>query len=348
MPVPLMADANVLGRLAVKTSPRLAAMLMASHHSGMPLMATPHRAGASPAASLVLSPSNPLARWAAHAESAVTAARAGFAAARAFALMQAPAAPAPRTSTSRISDLYKRLLGEGTSIPRPRSLVEQVEAAQPAEAGRSARVLDQAEGAKPDRTTELMALTALVVGVAYGDQVDRASTGGSFDVTVFRNLSGAADVIAPGQSLASLDPVRMRAVLTAGLQSSNAAFLGHMKDMGRVAHSMAKASSLAPDGRSVAAEFTDGGTFSQTAFLKKTMGSSGSVAQVAGATPVGAKTMLLQAAAEKAQELLPEMKRQGGVHVGLQARVLRSLTERLSELDALQAPADQPMAPGVR
>jgi len=81
MPVPLTADANVLGRLAVKTSPRLAAMLMASHHSGMPLMATPHLAGASPAASVVLSPSNPLARWGEKAEGAVTAARAKRAAA---------------------------------------------------------------------------------------------------------------------------------------------------------------------------------------------------------------------------------------------------------------------------
>lgn len=348
MPVPLTADPNVLGRLAVKTSPRLAAMLMASHHSGMPLMATPHRAGASPAASLVLAPSNPLARWGVHAEGAVSAARAQLAAASAIMPAQAPVEPAPRTATSRISDMYKRLLGEGTSTSRPRSLVEQVEAARPAEAGRSAPVLVQAEAVKPDRTTELMALAALVVGVAYGDQVDRAATGGSFDVTVFRNLSGAADVIAPGQSLASLDPVRMRAVLTAGLQSSNGAFLGHMKDAGRASHSMAKASSLVPDGGKVAAEFTDGGKFNEAAFLKKTMGSLGSVAQLAGATPIGAKAMLLIAAAEKAQELLPELQRQGGVRAVLQARVLRSLSERLSELDALQAPADQPTAPGVR
>lgn len=346
MPVPLSADANVLGRLAVKTSPRLAAMLMASHHSGMPLMATPHRAGASPAASLVLSPSNPLARWGEQAEGAVKAARARRAAAPAAA--PAPVALAMRTPTSPIADLYKRLLGEGTSTSRPRTVVEQIEAARPAEAGRSAPVLEQAEGVKPDRTTELMALTALVVGVAYGDQVDRAATGGSFDVTVFRNLSGAADVIAPGQSISSLDPVRMRAVLTAAMQSSNGAFLGHMKDGSRTSHSMVKASNLVPDGGKVAAEFTEGGKFSEAAFLKKTMGSLGPIAHVAGATPVGAKAMLLIAAAEKAQELLPELQRHGGARVALQARVLRSLSDRMSELDSLQPPSDQPTAPGVR
>jgi len=346
MPVPLTADANVLGRLAVKTSPRLGAMLMASHHSGMPLMATPHRAGASPAASIVLSPSNPLARWGEKAEGAVSAARAKRAAAPAIA--SAPAAPVVRSPVSCIASLYRRLLGEGNSVSRPRDVVELVEAAQPAEAGRSAPVLAKAEQVSPDRTTELMSLTALVVGVAYGDQVDRAVTGGSFDVTVFRNLAGAADVIAPGQSIASLDPVRMRAVLTAALQSSNGAFLGHMKDTSRMSHSMVKASNLVLDGGKVASEFTEGGKFSEAAFLKKTMGSLGTVAQVASATPVGAKAMLLLAAAEKAQELLPELQRQGGVRASLQERVVRSLSDRLSELDALQPPTDQPTAPGVR
>lgn len=348
MSVPLSVDANVLGRLAVKTAPRLATMLMASHHSGMPLMATPHRAGASPAASLVLSPSNPLARWGEQAEGAVSAARAMQAAAPAIAPGAASMASVMQTPVSRISAMYKRLLGEGTAISRPRDTVELVEAAQPAEAGRTASVLAKADEIKPDRTTELMALTALVVGVAYGDQVDRGATGGSFDVTVFRNLTGAADVIAPGQSISSLDPVRMRAVLTAGLQSSNGAFLGHMKDGSQTSHSLVKASSLVPDGGKVASEFTEGGKFSEAAFLKKTAGSLGPIAQVAGATPVGAKAMLLIAAAEKAQELLPELQRQGGARAGLKARVLRSLSDRLSELDALQAPADQPTAPGVR
>lgn len=346
MPVPLTTDANVLGRLAVKTSPRLAAMLMASHHSGMPLMATPHRAGASPAASLVLSPSNPLARWGEHAEGAVKAARSQRAAAPVTA--PAPVALAMRTPTSPIADLYKRLLGEGTSTSRPRTVVEQIEAARPAEAGRSAPVLEQAESVKPDRTTELMALTAMVVGVAYGDQVDRTATGGSFDVTVFRNLSGAADVIAPGQSISSLDPVRMRAVLTAGIQSSNGAFLSHMKDSSQASHSMAKAMNMVPDGGKVAAEFTEGGKFSEAAFLKKTRGTLGPIAQVADATPVGAKAMLLIAAAEKAQELLPDLQRQGGARAALKERVLRSLSDRLSELDSLQPPSDQPTAPGVR
>jgi hypothetical protein len=346
MPVPLTADANVLGRLAVKTAPRLATILMASHHSGKPLAASPHLAGATPAASLVLSPSNPLARWSARAEGAVHAARAQRAVSLATA--PAPAAPVALTPTSRIASLYKRLLGEGTSISRPRDLVEQVEAARPVEAGRSAPVLAQAEDIKPDRTTELTALTALVVGVAYGDQVNRASSGGSFDVTVFRNLAGAMDKIAPGQSVASLDPTRLRAVLTAGIQSSNGAFLAHMKDTGRMSHSMVQASNLAPDGGKVASEFMENGKFSETAFLKKTMGSLGSVAQIAKATPVGAKAMLLIAAAEKAQELLPEMKRQGGAGVALEERVLRSLSDRLSELDALKDPAEQPTAPGVR
>lgn len=346
MPVPLTADANVLGRLAVKTSPRLAAMLMASHHSGMPLMATPHLAGASPAASLVLSPSNPLARWGEQAEGAVSAERARRASARPSA--PAPVALAMRTPTHPIADLYKRLLGEGTSTSRPLSPVEQLEALRPAEAGRSAPVLEQTESGKSHRVTELMALTALVIGVAYGDQVDRVATGGSFDVTVFRNLSGAADVIAPGQPLASLDPVRMRAILTAAMQSSTGAFMRHMKDGSQTSHSMVKASDLVPGGGKVAAEFTELGKFSEAVFLKKTMGSLGSIAKVAGATPVGAKAMLLIAAAEKAQELLPELQRQSGARAVLQARVLQSLSDRMSELDSPRSPSDQPTAPGVR
>lgn len=347
MPVPLSADANILGRLAVKTAPRLATMLMASHHSGTPLVITPHRAGATPAASIILSPSNPLARWGEHAVAAVDAARSRRAAAAPAVRHAAVAAPV-RTPVSAIFDLYKRLLGEGTSISRPRSLDEQVEAAQPADAGRSAAVLDEAEHVAPDRTSELVALTALVVGVGYGDQVDRAASGGSFDVTVFRNLSSAANTIAPGQSIASLDPVRMRAILTAALQSSNGAFLASMKETGRASGFLASASRLVPDGGKVAAEFTERGSFSEAAFLKKTMGPLGAVAQVAGATPVGAKAMLLIAAAEKAQELLPALKRQGGPQAVLQSRILQSISDRLSEMDALKSPADEPTAPGVR
>lgn len=346
MPVPLSADASVLGRLAVNTAPRLATMLIASHYTGMPLMATPHRAGASRAASIILSPSNPLARWGEQAESAVTAAREKRAAA--IATTSPAPAPAARTPVGRISALYRRLLGEGSTISRPRDALELVEAAQPAEAGRSAPVLATTERVSPDRMTELMSLTALLVGVAYGDQVDRVATGGSFDVTVFRNLAGAADMIAPGQSIASLDPVRMRAVLTAGLQSSNSAFLSHMKDSSRMSQSMVKASNQVSDGSSVAVEFMEGGSFSEAAFVKKTVGSLGSVAQVASATPVGAKAMLLLAAAEKAQELLPELERLGSARAALQESVKRSLFNRLNELDAVQAPTDQPAAPGVR
>lgn len=346
MPVPLSADANVLGRLAIKAAPRLATMLMAAHHTGTPLVITPHRAGATPAASIILSPSNPLARWGEHAVAAVEAARSRRAAAALTVQRAAVAAPV-RTPVSAISDLYKRLLGAGTSVSRPRSLDEQVEAARPAQAGRSAAVLSEAEHVAPDRTSELVALTALVVGVGYGDQVDRAASAGSFDGTVFRNLASAADKIAPGLSLASLDPVRMRAILTAGLQSSNGEFLTHMRVAGRASDYLASATRLVSDGGKVAAEFTESGSFSEAAFEKKTKGSFG-MAQLTGATPVGAKAMLLIAAAEKAKELLPELKRQGGRHAAMQRRIRQSISDRLSEMDTLQSPADEPTAPGVR
>ena len=163
MPVPLSADPNVLGRLAVKSAPRLAAMLMASHHSGTPLVATAHRVGASPAASILLSPSNPLAQWAERAVEAVGAARAASAQARSRrSAAPAPALPAVRTPVSAVRDLYKRLLGEGPATSRPRSIDEQAEAAQPAEAGRSAQVLEQVAQVQPNRTSELVALAAVV------------------------------------------------------------------------------------------------------------------------------------------------------------------------------------------
>lgn len=349
MSVPLSADPNVLGRLAVRTAPRLAAMLMASHHSGVPLMGTPHRAGASPVASLVLSPASPLARWAERAVAAVDAARSLNASKRAAgAAAPAPAQPAVRTPVSPIADLYKRLLGEGTASSRPRSVDEQMEATRPAEAGRTAQVLEQAEQVAPSRTSELVALAAVVVGVGYGDKVDRAATGGEFDVTVFQNLMRAADVIAPGRSIGSLDPVRLRAVLTAGLQGSNDAFLRHAKDSGRSTDSLAAAAKLAPDGGKVATEFLVGGKFSEAAFLQKTSGVLASAAQVAGATPAGAKVMLLLAAAEKAKELVAEVKRDDGPRAGLRSKIVRSIFDRLEGLEALQAPADQPTAPGVR
>lgn len=351
MPVPLSADPNVLGRLAVKSAPRLAAMLMASHHSGVPLVATSHRVGASPAASLLLSPSNPLARWAERAVGAVDAARAVHVAARSARM----AAPAPvavqayRTPVSPITDLYKRLLGEGPAASRPRSIDEQVEAARPAEAGRSAQVLEQAAHVAPDRTSELVALTAVVVGVGYGDQVDRASAGGNFDVTVFQNLTRAANVIAPGQPLASLDPVRLRAIITAGLQSSNGAFLMNMKDSAGASNSLLSAAKLTPDGGKVASEFLVGGKFNEAAFLQKTAGELAQVAQVGSATPIGAKAMLLIAAAEKAKELLAAVKHHGGgPQAALHSTILQSISDRLKEIDELQAPADQPTAPGVR
>lgn len=351
MPVPLSADPNVLGRLAVKSAPRLAAMLMASHHSGVPLVATPHRAGSSPATSFLLSPSNPLARWAERAVGAVEAARAVHVAARSARA----AAPAPvtvqshRTPVSSITDLYKRLLGEGPAASRPRSIDEQVEAARPAEAGRSAQVLEQAAHVAPDRTSELVALTAVVVGVGYGDQVDRASTGGNFDVTVFQNLTRAANVIAPGQPISSLDKVRLRAILTAGLQSSNGAFLMNMKDSGGASNSLAAAARLTPDGGKVATEFLVGGKFNEAVFAQKTAGELAQAAQVGGATPTSAKVMLLIAAAEKAKELLANVKQQGGgPQVALYSTILQSISDRLQEIDTLQPPADQPTAPGVR
>lgn len=349
MSVPLSADPNVLGRIAVKSAPRLAAMLMASHHSGVALTGTPHRVGASSAASLVLSSSNPLARWGERAVAAVDAARTVTAAARsARAAAPAPAAPIVRTPVSPIADLYKRLLGEAPAASRPRSLDEQAEAARPAEAGRSAPVLEKAAQVAPDRTSELVALAAVVVGVGYGDRVDRAATGGDFDVTVFQNLMRAADVIAPGQSISSLDPVRLRAVLTAGLQSSNSAFLSHMKDSGRATSALMAASRLAPDSAKVASEFLVGGKFNEAAFLQKTTGVLASAVQVAGATPVGAKAMLLLAAAEKAKELLGEVEQQGGARAVIRSKILQSISNRMAELDSRQAPADQPTAPGVR
>lgn len=351
MSVPLSADPNVLGRLAVKSAPRLAAMLMASHHSGVPLTGAPHRVGVSPATSLVLSPSNPLARWAERAIDAVDAARARNASAHADrALAPAPSTTVPtvRTPVSVISDLYKRLLGEGAAASRPRTLDEQIEAARPAEAGRSAPVLEQAAQLAPDRTSEVVALAAVVVGVGYGDQVDRVSTGGAFDVTVFQNLLRAADVIAPGQMISSLDPVRLRAILTAGLQSSNGSFLGHVSDSGRAASSLTTASKLSSDGGKVAKEFLVGGKFNEVAFLQKTTGMLAQAAQVVGATPTGAKAMLLLAAAEKAKELLSEVQRGGKPKDALRSKILRSISDRLEELETLQGPADQPTAPGVR
>lgn len=347
MPVPLSADPNVLGRLAVKSAPRLAAMLMASHHSGTPLAATAHRVGASPGASLLLSPSNPLARWAERAVEAVGAARAVAADARARRA-PAPALPAVRTPVSAVRDLYKRLLGEAPATSRPRSLDEQAEAAQPAEAGRSAQVLKQMAQVQPTRTSELVALAAVVVGAGYGDRVDRASTDGEFDVTVFRNLMRAADVITPGQSIASLDPVRLRAVLTAGLQSSNGAFLALLNDGGRVAHAMVSGAKLVQDGAKAAGEFLVDGKFNEAAFLQKTSGMLAQASQVAAATPAGAKAMLLIAAAEKAKDLLREVTRDDGPHSALRSRMLQSISDRLQEMDPLQPPADQPTAPGVR
>lgn len=348
MPVPLSADPNVLGRLAVKTAPRLATMLMASHHSGVPLSGTPHRAGASPAASIVLTPTNPLARWGDGAVKAVETARESKVSNALPEASPAHLASTARTPVTAIADLYKRLLGEGSADSRPRSQVEQAESAKPAEAGRTAPALADADKVKSDRTAELVALTALVVRVAYGDQFAHSSNAGSFDVTVFRNLSAAANVIAPGQTISSLDPVRKRAVLTAGLQSSNGEFLGQMKDAGSTSSSLRSASKLVPDGGKAASQFCEGGKFSEALFLKKVAGSLGPVAQVAGATPVGAKAMLLMAAAEKAQELLPELKQLGrsGVGPGVQARVLRSLTDRMNGPG--QSPSDEPAAPGVR
>lgn len=347
MPVPLSADPNLLGRLAVKSAPRLAAMLMASHHSGMPLVATAHRVGASPAASILLSPANPLARWAERAVDAIGAARSASVDSR-TRLEPTPAAPAVRTPVSVVRDVYRRLLGEAPAKSRPRAIDELAEAAKPAEVGRSAQVLEQVAQVEPDRTSELVALAAVVVGAGYGDRVDRASTGGEFDVTVFQNLARAADVIAPGRSIASLDPVRLRAVLTAGLQSSNGAFLALLKDGGRTGHAMIAGAKLAQDGAKVASEFLVNGTFNETAFLQKTAGVLAPVAQVAAATPAGAKAMLLIAAAEKAKELLAEVPRHDGPHASMRTRVLQSISDRLHELDTLQSPADQPTAPGVR
>lgn len=348
MSVPLTADPNVLARLAVKSAPRLAAMLMASHHSGTPLTATPHRFGAAPAASLILSPSNPLARWATMAASAVDAARARQKTKPTTSAPAAPARPAMRTPVSPIASVYRRLLGEGTTTSRPRSVDEQVEAARPAEAGRTAPALEKVDNVPASRTGELVRLAAVVIGVAYGDRVDRTATGGAFDVTVFQNLMRAADVIAPGQSIASLDPVRMRAVLTAGLQSSNGPFMQNVAEGGRAAQSLAAASKLVPDGGRAASEYMVGGKFSESSFLQKTAGLLVPAAQLASATPAGAKLMLMHAAAEKAKELLDELKRDDGPRNALRSKIFRSISDRLDELDADQPPADKPTAPGVR
>lgn len=347
MPVPLSADPNLLGRLAVKSSPRLAAMLMASHHSGSPLVATAHRAGASPAASILLSPANPLARWAERAVEAVAAARVASAEARSQRAMT-PTLHAIRTPVSAVRDLYRRLLGEGLATSRPRSIDEQAEAARPAEAGRSAQVLGQVAQVQPDRTSELVALAAVVVGAGYGDHIDRAASGGEFDVTVFRNLTRAADMIAPGQAIASLDPVRLRAVLTAGLQSSNGAFLSLLQDGGRAAYALVAGAKQVQDGAKVASEFMVNGKFNEAAFLQKTSGMLAQVSQVMAATPAGAKAMLLIAAAEKAKDLVHEVARHDGPHVSLRTRILQSISDRLQEMDSLQPPVDQPPAPGVR
>ncbi|CAI5725126.1 unnamed protein product [Hyaloperonospora brassicae] len=250
-----------------------------------------------PAASLVLSPSNPLARWSARAEGAVQAARAQ----RAVALATAPApvAASGAHADQPIAGLYKRLLGEGTSISRPRDL-RRAGGGGPGQSrqGEARLCSAQAEDIKPDRTTELTALTALVVP-AWPTVIRSTAPLRAVASTSRCSVTWQAPWIRSRQgSRRLLDPTRMRAVLTAGMQSSNGAFLGHMKDGGRMSHSMVQASNLVPDGGKVAAEFTE-------------------------------------MASSERQELLP-VKRQGGAGVALQERVLRSLSDRMSELDRLK------------
>jgi uncharacterized NAD-dependent epimerase/dehydratase family protein len=123
----------------------------------------------------------------------------------------------------------------------------------------------------------------------------------------------------------------------------------NMKDSGGASNSLVSASKLTSDGGKVASEFLVGGKFNEAAFLQKTAGELAQVAQVGSATPVGAKVMLLIAAAEKAKDLLAAVKQHGGgAQPALHSTILQSISDRLKEIDELQAPADQPTAPGVR
>ena len=341
MPLPISPDSDSLGRAAIKNAPRLAGIFMAAHHTGQPLMVTSHPANGSSALSTVLTLGDPLSQWARRTvEDVENRAKQVVESAKNAAAAPAPT-PAARTALSPIADVYRRLIGEKGQEFRRHTVDEVVEATQPAEVGKSAAVANRG-----DRNAEIMALSAVIIGSGFGDQVDRAKTDGAFDVTVFRNVYSAAQVIAPDKPLASLMPVELNAIVTAALVSSNSAFLQHLRGTQSIPASVMEAAKSPADGGKAAAEFMDGGHFSETLFRKKVQRVALDVAMAAGAAPATVKLALLAVAAEKAQQLLPEMQKHGDWHSDIEDKVRRSVNDRLESMKMDEKPAERPSAPG--
>ncbi len=321
MPVPLHADAEVLGKVAVKSAPRFAALLMASSHSGSPLMSTMRPVGAPPELATFLTSGSPLTKWCSQVESGQRA----LSLTKVAPVKKAVAAPAKRNIFSPIRDVYSRLDDEGGGESRLHTIDEEAESLAPAAPGETSRVM-----ATSDRNTEMLAVAAAIVGTAYGDQVSRKFNGGSFDVTVFGNVLSAANTIAPGKSLSSLSAVELKAVVTSAIQGSNSAFL---QSVGGAPRSLVDATKNSSDGGKVAGEFMKNGAFSESMFLAKTQGTTMGASQLMAATPMGAKMALLMLAAEKASELMPELGKKSGWLESVKERMRDSVAGRLQMLD---------------
>lgn len=351
MAVPLSSDAEVLGRAAVRTAPRLAAIFMAAHHNGQPLMIAAHPASGSTAVATVLSVADPLSQWAMRTMEGVQeqVREVMENAERTSPPVTPERAPAARTLLSPVADIYKRLLGDkGDSLgPRlPEQLVEAVDSDEPESEPASGNP-DQVR--QVDRNDELLALTAAIVAQGFGDQVNRVQTGGAFDVTVFRNVYSAAQVIAPDKPLSSLKPIELQAIVSSALYSSNSAFLQHLRGGTAIPSMVMDAAKAVLDGGKAAAEFMEKGQFSESAYRKKIQSAAIDAAKITGATPTSVKLGLIAVAGEKARYVLSAMKRPAAWRDLAEEQVRRSVNDRLEAMSMVEQPAERPTAaaPGV-
>lgn len=336
MPVPLHIDNTRIAHQAAGRATRLASLLLAAKSAGEPLSVSTHLAGGPAALGAVCTPENPLGQWLRQQAGAPAVAQVDRVAA------EKGAAPAPRTILSPIADIYRGLRTEGGPQDKLRTSDEQLESANPAEAGKSSAVAKLGlNDAASSRESDLLLLTAGVVRYCFGEEA--RGVDGQFDATVFSHLNGAADIIAPGARLRDMSSEQVQAIVTTAIQGSNSEFLKQLRSQAGVPPALAQATANeAPRGQA-AQQFMKDGRFDADTFRSKTQAGAIDAMRMLASSPATIKVGLLAVAAQKAAALVEELPERQRSLSGLTQRIGDSLRARAAQRDE-QNMAERPTA----
>lgn len=262
MPAPLLTSAIALAAQA-KATPAFSALLAAASRLPSPPEVARHEAR--PNLAQRLGEPGMVQGWALGAVSAgfmlsPTAAAAAVAVPvieKAIRQVKGHAVPA-------VAALYQKYISPKTVSPVAAPVSQE---AVPAAASAPASVQKQ--------EAQAVVMASAIVGVGFGNQVDRAVDKGAFDYAVYQQVQAAAAVVAPNTLFSEMSPVQRMAVATAATHAASGSYLRYLRqqeptlftDDRPAACQLVEQASRAQNATDVAERFLVDGKFSTDRFL---------------------------------------------------------------------------------